>query len=85
MPNEKQPVNPSEGHEQSNVEVTLDGVPKILHRGSISVSELKSLWGVADADKLVVVEDGKLVPLGDKVVIKPGLTFRTVKGSGGSA
>ncbi|HEX8670746.1 MAG TPA: hypothetical protein VF710_02610 [Longimicrobium sp.] len=75
---EKEPrARPADGgvsgdHRQDQVEVIVNNVPVTIHRGRQTVEEIKRAGGVALADELVQVVDGKLTGLadGDAVVIK---------------
>ena len=60
-----------------NVEVTVDGVTKSVHRGHWIVSEFKQAVGVDPAKALDELIGGELKPLQgtDKVVIKGGEKF----------
>ncbi len=60
-----------------DVTITLDNKNYTVHRGSIPVSELKSIGGIPAAYELEEIVDGKLVPLGDdhRVTIKGGEKF----------
>jgi hypothetical protein len=70
-----------------NVSVTVDNIPKTVHRGSHLVSEFKTLVGVDAAKELEEVVDGQLTPLDDaeRVVIKGGEMFFSHPRTGGSS
>lgn len=65
------------GHGNEAVSISVNGVTKQIHRGSQTVAEIKTLGGVALADDLEQVIDGKLTPLTDegRVTIKGGEMF----------
>ncbi len=56
------PPHPEEGPE---VTITVNNMPKLIHRGHRTVAEIKAVGGVPQADDLEQVVDGKLVPLRD--------------------
>jgi hypothetical protein len=64
-------------HRQDVVEILVNNKPRGIHRGRQSVQEIKAAGGVALADELEQVIDGKLTPLADdaSVVIKGGERF----------
>jgi len=84
-PHEKQ----HDDHPQTgpDVTVTIDNVPKTIHRGSHLVSELKSLLGVSPDLALAQVIDGQITPLRDdaRVAIKGGEAFFKGPRTGGSS
>jgi hypothetical protein len=59
------------------VVIFLDNNPFTVHRGSISVAELKKLAGIPPTYELEQVEGGKLVPLRDdgRVTLKDNERF----------
>ena len=69
------------------VTVTIDNTPKEIHRGSHTVSELKTLLGVDASLVLDEVVDGKFISLDDngRVTIKGGVVFISHVRQGGSA
>jgi hypothetical protein len=68
-PTNKKPPHPEEGPE---VTITVNNVPKLIHRGRRTVAEIKTVGGVPQADDLAQVIEGKLLPLpdNDAVTIK---------------
>jgi len=62
VPADKKPPHPEEGPE---VTITVNNVPRLIHRGRRTVAEIKTVGGVPQADDLAQVIDGKLVPLPD--------------------
>lgn len=74
-------------HGKDEVIITVDGVDKQIHRGSHTVAEIKRLTGVAEADKLAILKDGKLTTLRDeeRITIKGGEVFRVIPGGGTSS
>jgi len=80
----EKPPHPEPGPE---VHITINGVSKLSHRGRRSVVEIKTVGGVALADELEQVIDGKLTPLPDEgsVTIKGGEVFMSHVRSGGSS
>lgn len=69
------------------VQITINGVAKTIHRGRRTVVEIKQLGGVALADELEQLVEGKLQPLADDgaVTIKGGEVFMSHARSGGSS
>ena len=69
------------------VTVTIDNSQKDIHRGSHTVSELKSLLGVNASLALDEVVDGKFTSLDDngRVTIKGGEVFVSHVRQGGSS
>ena len=69
------------GHEDQghgpDVHITIGINEYVIHRGSHTVSEIKTLGGVALADDLEQVVNGQLTPLADdaRVTIKGGERF----------
>ena len=59
------------------VTITINNIPKRIHRGRATVAEIKALGGVPAADELEQVINGKLMPLPDDgaVTIKGGEIF----------
>jgi hypothetical protein len=59
------------------VSVTINDVPKDVHRGRQTVADIKKLGSVPLADELGQVIEGKLTPLADagSVTIKGGEVF----------
>ncbi len=47
------------------VEITINNIPKSIHRGHQTVAEIKTVGGVPLADELEQLLDKKLVPLAD--------------------
>lgn len=78
------PVHPEPG---PDVTVTVDGVEKIVHRGSYVVSDFKSLVGVDPARELDEVVNGQLKPLDDnaRITIKGHEKFVSHVRTGGSS
>jgi hypothetical protein len=64
-------------HPSPEVTITIDNKKYEVHRGKISVAELKQLGGISPAYELEEIIDGKLVPLKDDqhVEIKGGEQF----------
>lgn len=62
----------ADDHRQDVVTITVNNKPREIHRGRQTVEEIKRVGGVAMADELEQVIDGKLTPLADNgsVVIK---------------
>ena len=85
QPNENKPTD----HPQAgpDVTVTIENVPKTIHRGSHVVSELKTLLGVSADLALAQVIDGEITPLKDdaRVTIKGGEAFFKGPRTGGSS
>lgn len=67
----------SDQHGQNTVTITIDNTKQTIHRGRQSVSEIKHIGGVAQADILNQIIEGKLVELQDDgaVTIKGGEEF----------
>jgi len=78
------PPHPEPGPE---VHITVNTVPRLIHRGRRTVAEIKTVGEVPQADELEQVIDGKLTPLRDdeSVVIKGGEVFMSHVRDGGSA
>ncbi|MDD5259491.1 MAG: hypothetical protein PHD29_05945 [bacterium] len=59
------------------VSITVNGVPKQIHRGHQTVSEIKTVGGVSPTDDLEQVINGVLTPIADNgaVTIKGGEIF----------
>ena len=76
--------NPEPG---SFVEITINNVPKSIHRGRTSVVEIKNLGGIPLADELEQLVDGKLEPLpdGGSVTLKGHEVFLSHVRTGDSA
>lgn len=70
-----------------DVQITINGATKIIHRGRRTVVEIKKLGDVPLADELEQLIDGKLQPLADDgaVTIKGGEVFMSHARSGGSS
>ena len=70
-----------------NVDVSIDGVTKSVHRGSRLVSELKQLLGVDASKDLDEIVGGELKPLQDtdRITIKGGEVFISHARTGGSS
>jgi len=83
-PNPRPKPDPQPGPE---VQITINGVAKTIHRGRRTVIEIKQLGAVALADELEQLIDGKLQPLTDDgaVTIKGGEVFMSHARSGGSS
>lgn len=77
----------NDGHGNDMVIIKIDGVDKLIHRGSHTVAEIKELTEVAPVDKLATMRDGVLVTLRDdeRITIKGGESFRVVPGGGQSS
>lgn len=69
------------------VHITINGVPRLIHRGRRTVVEIKKLGEVPLADELEQLIDGKLTPLPDDgtVTIKGKEVFVSHVRSGGSS
>lgn len=82
MPNEHE--HPQTG---PDVTITVDGKNYTIHRGNISVAELKALAGVPAAYELEEIVDGRLKPLNDAghVVLKGGEQFVSHPRAGASS
>jgi hypothetical protein len=78
------PAGPEHG---PNVNVTVDGVTKSVHRGSHLVAELKQLLGVDASKDLDELVNGELKPLQDtdRITIKGGEVFISHARTGGSS
>src|SRR5437762_10149354 len=59
-------------HAENVVTITINDVPKTIHRGNQKVEDLKKLGGVPLADELEQLINGKLTPLTDdgRVTVK---------------
>jgi hypothetical protein len=70
-----------------DVQITINGVSRVIHRGRRTVIEIKTIGEVPSADELEQLIDGKLTPLADDgaVTIKGGEVFMSHVRSGGSA
>jgi hypothetical protein len=67
-------------HRQDTVTITVNNTACVIHRGRQTVSEIKRVAGVPQADELAQVLEGRtppLTPLGDEsaVTIKGGEVF----------
>jgi len=69
------------------VQITINGIAKTIHRGRRTVVEIKQRGGVPLADELEQLIAGKLQPLADDgaVTIKGGDVFMSHARSGGSS
>ena len=69
------------------VQITINGVAKTIHRGRRTVVEITQLGAVPRADELEQLIEGKLQPLADDgaVTIKGGEVFMSHARSGGSS
>lgn len=69
------------------VPITVNGQERKIHRGRRSVSEIKTVGEVPQADDLEQLVDGKLVPLADdaSVTIKGHEQFFSHPKDGGSS
>lgn len=67
----------SEEHRKDVVKITVNGKERDIHRGSRTVSEIKTVGEVPLNYMLEQFVDGKLVPLADddRVLIKGGEVF----------
>ena len=81
------PEKEHENQGKENVNITIKGVTKSIHRGRQTVVEIKNLGGVPLADDLEQQIDGKLTPLADDgaVTIKGGEIFLSHPKDGGSS
>jgi hypothetical protein len=70
-------LHPDDGHGQDIVTVTVNKIPREIHRGRQPVSEIKQVGEVPAADELEQLVNGKLEPLDDNaaVTIKGGEVF----------
>lgn len=70
-----------------DVQITINGVTKTIHRGRCTVVEIKKLGDVPLGDELEQLIEGKLQPLADDgaVTIKGGEVFMSHARSGGSS
>lgn len=75
------------GHGQSEVAIQVNGVEVFIHRGRRTVAEIKDRGGVAQADVLAQVIDGKLIDLPDTgtIVIKGREEFHSHPRDSGSS
>jgi hypothetical protein len=82
-----QPKPPHDDHGRDEVTITINNVPKTIHRGRNTVAEIKTLGGVPQADVLEQLVSGKLTPLDDSgaVTIKGDEVFVSHVRDGGSA
>jgi hypothetical protein len=66
-----------DNHGKENVNITIDDKPWTVHRGHLTVAELKTLAGIPLAYDLDRIIDGKFEPLPDDggVTIKGGEIF----------
>jgi len=80
-------VGPAAPEHGPNVDVSIDGVTKIVHRGSHLVSELKQLLGVDASKDLDEIVGGEIKPLQDtdRITIKGGEVFISHARTGGSS
>lgn len=78
------PTHPATG---PDVTITIDNRNYTVHRGSMTVSELKQLAGIPGAYELEEIVGGRLVPLKDDqhVVIKGGEIFVSHPRSGSAS
>jgi len=79
------PVNGNQG--QDLVTVTINGTAKDIHRGSHTITELKTLLGVEASQALDEVIGGEFKPLDDtgRITIKGGEVFVSHARHGGSS
>ena len=70
-----------------NVTIVIDNKTFTIHRGSITVAELKQLAAIQPAYELEEILNGKLVPLADdqRVTIKGGERFVSHPRAGASS
>ena len=82
MPNEKE--HPQTG---PDVTITIDNKLFTVHRGNITVTELKALAGIPAAYELEEIVEGTLKPLGDEghVALKGGERFVSHPRAGASS
>jgi hypothetical protein len=75
----------NQGNEQ--VHIKIDNVVYLIHRGSHTVAELKTIGKVPAADELEELVNGELKPLDDngRVTIKGGEVFISHVRSGASS
>ncbi|TAM83468.1 MAG: hypothetical protein EPN47_04995 [Acidobacteria bacterium] len=78
------PTDPATG---PDVTITINNTGYTVHRGSMTVSEIKELARIPAAYELEEIVDGKLVPLKDDqhVVIKGGEIFVSHPRSGSAS
>jgi hypothetical protein len=69
-----QPEHPDHPQTGPDVTITIDNKAYTVHRGNITVPELKALAGIAAAYELEQILDGTLTPLSDDghIVLKGG-------------
>jgi len=69
------------------VTITVNGVPRQIHRGSYTVAKLKEKLGIDASEELDQVVDGQFKPLADDghIVIKGHEIFVSHKRGGGSS
>lgn len=74
-------------HAKDKVTVTVDTLPKEIHRGSYVVAELKAVLEVDPTRLLNIVIDGELKPLDDtqRITIKGDEVFVSQVRQGGSS
>lgn len=77
----------SEEHGQNFVEIIVDEIPRMIHRGRQNVSEIKTIGNVQQNHMLEQVIEGKVTKLDDNgsVVIKGGEIFISHINDGGSS
>lgn len=82
---QQKPPHPDQGRDE--VTITINNIPKTIHRGRNTVAEIKTFGGIAQADVLEQLIDGKLTPLADNgaVTIKGGEIFVSHVRDGGSS
>ncbi|MCU1270364.1 MAG: hypothetical protein JWN74_1658 [Acidobacteriaceae bacterium] len=82
-----QPDHPDNPQAGPDVTITIDNKPFTVHRGDITVSELKALGGVPAAYELEQIVNGTLTPLRDDghVVLKGGERFVSHPRAGASS
>lgn len=85
MGNDHHPEHEDHGHNE--VQITVNGTDYSIDRGSQTVMKIKQVAGVALAEELEQVVDGKLTPLPDdgRVTLKGGEVFLSHVRSGGSS
>jgi hypothetical protein len=78
---------PAEDHRQDQVTITINDVPKSIHRGRQDVSAIKKLGEVPLADVLEQKINGRLEPLADdgSLVIRGGEEFLSHPRDSGSS
>jgi hypothetical protein len=78
----------SDDHGRDFVEVSIDGAPKRIHRGSYALPDLKQALGVdASLDLDVIEKDGAFHTIGDneRTTVKEGEKFISHVKKGGSS